>query len=483
MKYLHIFSGLLLLTVVSFSCSGKVPETEEPATENTEEPTKPEPKPVPTADTEDWVYRTDAKTGEKEKFFGVVMWHVPGYKLTTTPDPDDTNEADYLRRTAYCNVVMVDPRYLKPYMSQRMQMISNFSNTVHGYLDKIDGLPKTATDKDYFRTQYLKANVNNPDFVQALDNAVRSLMNDYRDYERIYAPIDELALGGVARWYIPASVGDKIYERIKLKEKDPIVIVDLMGHGRGSTYFFEQNYLKDHPIMPANPPYELLSENARKQKDLPLLGFSQAHDGTGVYTYDASGKYSYTNLSEEKLKSLWFENVKQVAAAYKNNGNVFSINAFRDFNAYPILAAVTTDALKAGLGKMPVWLYFDGNGYAKPATLSPENYIRSVKCQIYTSLVHGATGIMFWNDWHKTPEVYEALQPTLKELQENLPVIKLQTVDKKIAGHLHLLVKQDANGKQYVVATNTDKSKSVNLPFAVGNKKALAPLEVFVSAL
>jgi len=74
---------------------------------------------------------------------------------------------------------------------------------------------------------------------------------------------------------------------------------------------------------------------------------------------------------------------------------------------------------------VPLWIYFDGNGYARPASVTPEAYLKSVECQIYTAIVHGATGILFWNDWAKTPEVYEQLLPILAKLNQRLDVVKM----------------------------------------------------------
>ena len=75
--------------------------------------------------------------------------------------------------------------------------------------------------------------------------------------------------------------------------------------------------------MPVKPPYDLLSEGANAQKTYPLLGFSQAYDGTPVYKFDLNGNYSYENLNIETLKRIWYENVRQIASAYQKNGNVF----------------------------------------------------------------------------------------------------------------------------------------------------------------
>lgn len=431
---------------------------------------------------ENWVFRKNKNTGKDEKFFGIGFWHVPGYPSPKTPDLEELNAAIFKERTAYCNIVFMDARFIKPYMNEKIRMISNFSNTVHSYLDGLSFLPNGA-DKDYYRAQYLKANVSNPSFVNKLDSSIDYLMHQYKDFDRIYAPIDEIALGGVSKWSIPVVVGDKMRERIKMKENNPIVFVDLLGHGRGSSFFFEQNYLKEHSALPAAPPYDLLSTQAQANKKIPLLGFYQSHNGVPVYKFDDKGNYFYNEFNRDTLMRLWYENVKQIALAYASNGDVFSINAFRDFYTHPVLSGVTVDALKAALGNKPVWLYFDGNGYAKPSNISPQHYVSSVKCQIYTSIIHGATGIFFWNDWSKTPEVFDALLPMLKVLNEDLPVIKLNTSEYFAKGDLHWIKKTDKKGKKYIIIANTSPTDKIPVNIRGFAKKELNPLEAFVSPL
>lgn len=192
----------------------------------------------------------------------------------------------------------------------------------------------------------------------------------------------------------------------------------------------------------------MISEDARKCK-FPLLGFYEAYDGTPVYQF-TNGEYSYNKYDRETLINIWKENIRIISEDYKGNGDVFGINAFLDFYAYPILAGITVDALRTGLGgsKVPIWLYFDGNGYAKPSNLTPSDYLKIVKCQIYTAIIHGATGVLFWNDWSKTPEVFDELVPIMEELNNNLAIIKLNTLETMVDGDQHVTIKGEKSGKK-----------------------------------
>jgi len=432
-----------------------------------------------------WVLSKKQNSDQYEKFFAIGTWHVPGYTFTNSPDSDELtyqeNATQFKKRSEPFNMLFVTPGTQKDYMSDKIHILNPFSPILHGFLDKVPGLPD-GKDKDYYRAQYIKQNVNSPGFEEYLDQEIKKVLENLPNDKYIYSHIDELALGGVARWAVPSSVGAKINNRLKKQDANALLFVDLVGHCKGSTYFFEKRYLKNHNALPENPPYELVNPEARSC-EIPLLGFYEAYNGSPVYQFN-NGKYDYTDIDFETLKSIWYENARILASEYKGSGDVFGINAFLDFSYYPVLAGVTVDALKDALGeKVPVWLYFDGNGYAKPSSLSSQEYVNMVKCQIYTAIIHGATGILFWNDWSKSPEVFETLLPVLKELNENLVVVKLDTEQKKFTDDLQIIIKKGEKGKKYIIAANTSKAETLSIDIPHVSKKELLPLEVYVAPI
>ena len=431
-----------------------------------------------------WIMSQKTGSSEYEKFFAIGTWHVPGYTFTNSPEADEQayreNAALFQKKSEPFNMFFVTPGTQKDYMADKIHILNPFSPMLHAYIDKIPGLPE-GDDKDYYRSRAIKEHVNSPEFEQYLDAEIKKISENLPNKKYIYSHIDEIALGGVGKWAVPPSVGAKINSRLKKQDKNALVFVDLLGHCKGSTYFFEQNYLKEHGALPDNPPYELIDPEARNCK-IPLLGFFQSHDGIPVYQF-SNGEYSYTDYDFETLKSIWYENTRLIAQGYKNNGDVFGINAFRDYFAHPVLSGITVDALKAGLGeKTPVWIYFDGNGYARPPEMTPQEYINHVKCQIYTSIIHGATGILFWNDWRKTPEVFDTLLPMLKELNDNLPIVKLETKHWKAHDNLHIMIKESKDGQKYIIASNTSTTDVLSIDIPEVNKKELQPLEVYITS-
>jgi hypothetical protein len=431
-----------------------------------------------------WVLHKGLPDDTFEKFFAIGSWHVPGYVFTDSVESDEQqyqkNASLFRERTAPINMVFMTSGIQKDYMSGEIHILNPFSPVFHKYLDQVFGLPD-GKDKDYYRSQYLKKIADSPEFEEYLDAEIKKLMENLPNDKYIYSHIDEIAFGGVSKWAVPPSVGTKITERLKLQDKNALVFVDLLGHAKGSTYLFEKKYLQTHDTLPPDPPYDLATPGTLNC-DFPLLGFYQAYNSLPVYQFK-DGKYSYAVYDFNTLKSVWYENIRLIAEGYKGCGDVFGINAFLDFRTHPVLSGVTVNTL-AGLGEgVPIWLYFDENGYAKPADVMPEAYIRSVKCQIYTSIIHESTGILFWNDWKKTPEVFDALLPILQELNDNLHVIKWKTIDTKTEGDLHVAIKQDQKGRKYIIATNTHKTNNVSLDTPDIRKNTLFPLEVYIASL
>ncbi|MDD3969177.1 MAG: hypothetical protein PHT18_10395 [Proteiniphilum sp.] len=437
-------------------------------------------------DEKGWVVTKNAKN-KQERFFAIGTWHVPGYTFTQDSDADSLtymqNETLFKKKTAPFNMLFITPGYEKKYMSDKIHILNPFSPMLHGYLDHVKKLP-VGDDKDYYRCQYMKGEVDNPAFIQYLDSQIVALLEKKINDKHIFSHIDEIALGGVSRWAVPPSVGALITQRLKKYEPEALVFVDLLGHARGSSYLFEKRYLKNHQTMPQDPPYNLLSEEARKSK-IPLLGFYQAFDGTPVYQFK-DGEYSYNDCNPDSLITIWKENIDIIAKDYKGCGDVFGLNAFFNFYQQPVLAGITVDALRNGLGsQVPIWLYFDGNGYAKPSNVIPADYLKNVKCQIYTAIIHGATGVLFWNDWSKTPEVFDQLIPIMKELNGNLEIIKCNTLETMTDNdkNQHVVIKGEKRGKKYILATNTSTTDSITLTIPGGNRMVLSPLEVYLSEL
>ncbi len=438
-----------------------------------------------TTNQDGWVLRKKSGDTKFERFFAIGLWNIPGYHIEAMENGADKyreNAKPYLDKSPLYNMVYMSPGDLK-FQQERVEITGSigFYQMLKKYLDNIPNITP-GNDSDYATRQYMKKHYNDKGFENALDSAIDLLIEQNGITDHIWAPIDEIANGGAGSgWCWPAVVGNKIKERIKAKEKNTLVYTDLLGVVKGNSYLFEQLYLKNHDQMPPKPPYEALGKDAVVLKDRPLLGFVKAYNGMPAYK---NGTDSYAEYDIETLKTMFFENLKRTAAGYKGCGDVFGINAFIDFNTYPVLSGTTVDAIKAGIGpKTPVWLFFDGNGYAKPASMSAEDFVKIIKCQMYTSIIHGATGILFWNDRSNTPEVFNALEPVIKELHENLNIVYLNTSNWKADNDLHYMIKVKDKKHSYIIATNTSMTNTIDMNIPNVSKKSLKPLEVYISPL
>lgn len=438
-------------------------------------------------DKDGWVLRKKPDSKTYERFFPICLWNIPGYTRTKSTNPDSIklNNELFFKKTKYYNMKFAGSDQPKGVETGLIPFISqpNFPAVFRNYLDKIPSINADPVASPYLRSQYIRKDINNPKLREALDSMINQLCEKNSNNDYGWAPIDEIIQAGAAgKWNWPANLGDIIYDRIKAKQKDALVFQDLMGIGRGNSYLFEQLYLQTHSSLPDYPPMELLSKEARECVKNPLLGFRMAYDGSPVYEFK-NGDYRYKEYDFETLKRLWFENVKRCSAGFKNSGNVLGINAFRDFFAYPILSGITVDAMKAGAGKeMPIWLYFDGNGYAKEPDYPAADYLKSMKCQMYTSIVHGATGVLFWNDKSKPTDVFDGLSPILKEMNDNVKIFILKTLETKVNNDLHYMIKGDKKHK-YIIATNTSKTETLPINISGVSKKSLKPLEVYIAAM
>ncbi|RIJ45390.1 hypothetical protein D1614_23260, partial [Maribellus luteus] len=189
-----------------------------------------------------WIMSQEEGNREYEKFFAIGPWHVPGYVFTNSPEADEQtyreNAALFQKKSEPFNMLFVTPGTQKDYMADKIHILNPFSPMLHAYIDKIPGLP-TGDDKDYYRSRAIKERVNSPEFEQYLDAEIKKLSENLPNDKYIYSHIDEIALGGVGKWAVPPSVGAKISNRLKKQDKNALVFVDLLGHSKGSTYFFE----------------------------------------------------------------------------------------------------------------------------------------------------------------------------------------------------------------------------------------------------
>jgi hypothetical protein len=430
-----------------------------------------------------WVLRK--MPGEKnfQKFFAVGLWNIPGYTREAMEKDTELyrrSAQPYLARSENYNMVYLPPG-TGDVAGKRVEVVGSvgFYEALRACQTSISS--SEAKDRDYQERHYLEQEAESPKFIGMLDRTIDGIISLSAGSDHIWAPIDEIVGGGAGNgWCWSARVGRAIRKRILRREPHGLVFTDLVGISRGNSYLFEHRYLQTHHSMPATPPYEALGVGAKRLPERPLLGFVQAYDGSPVYV---NGTADYVDYDLPTLRRFFYENLKICAHDYQSCGDVFGINSFIDCNNYPVLAGVAVDGIKAGVGAgTPVWIFFDGNGYAQPAGQDVNTFVKNLKCQMYTSIIHGATGVMFWNDRSLSPDVFNALEPVVREISQQIPLFRGKTIRTHFEGDVHYMVKRVDGKGRVLIAANTSPSEVASLDFN-SLHISLQPFEVLVKNL
>ena len=218
---------------------------------------------------EGWRYRKNAN-GENEKFFPIGSWGIPGYESDRQNGAKDRTDVEVFKKQARnVDILVTDHRFWKDFMTEEgkiMMTVLPAQFLRYAHLEKIPELSNKGGENGYYRMQYLKEAIKDPSFIQKLDDDIITNKARHPNAELAYLPIDEVAQGLYNdHWTVPPGVGDKIYERLNVHDPNSIVFVDLAGHGKGSTFFFEKRYLQKHASMPADPPYDaIINKSARE---------------------------------------------------------------------------------------------------------------------------------------------------------------------------------------------------------------------------
>lgn len=425
-----------------------------------------------------WVMRMGVNDKNYEKFFAIGIWQIPNYnfnQLTLTEESKKfpKNRKEFINNTSDFNLSYFQSGYNKSYMSNMIGMVGT---------SELDWVLKNTYNKDnkknsYYFMRELENNLNSSRFKKTVNEGIDIVTKHFKSFDYIWALFDEIA-NGYENWNWPTVVTDSIYAEIKKRTPDKLVYIDLIGSlgGVGNTFLFEQHYKKSHKFLPKDPPFNFLTNNNKYNSS--HIDFQVDFNGTQIF--DKNGKIRSNNID----KQIWYENIKRTASGYKNSGDIFGINAYDIAFESPDIIGLTVDAIKEGTSKnTPVWIFFDSNGYAKPLTQSITDYINNVKCQIYTSLVHEATGLLFYNDTNKSDKVFKAILPLINELNRNKHILYLNTVEKNVRGDIHYIVKENSNKSRYLIAVNTNKNDAVFFVNNFSKKKYFLPLEVYISKI
>ncbi len=502
MKSKLYLSGLMLAASL-FSCAGpaveqeKKPEVPVVTTEKAPENT-PSPKPTATAaplsatatslspqqtgGKDVWAIRDGWAYQNGAKFFAIGVWGVPGFRPTRGKVENELPNIQKFEQTrSLFNMVFVQSGYEKTYMRD-VTILAGWPKLKWRFRKGFAGPDRWRPDKngdnilDYQEMMFIRQNLDSFFGGYIKKHIVNELHERFKSRSFVWQVADEPNTG-FENWLWHPSILEEYQRAVKEIDPNSLTFVDLFGTIRGDRFAYEEHYKRRFGSLPSQLPRGYDSNNLEGDPD-NLLSYIYAADGTPVYER-RRGSNRLRPQARSTFRSKYYDNVYQTAAAYSQTADVLGVNCYADFAEYPEAAGIVVDAIRAACGNTtPIWLYFDGAAYAKPKGMSDSKYVELVKCQIYLSIVHGATGLVFWSREQTDPSHWSRIEALVREVIGNLNIVKSTVLESAVQGDVHFARYQLNSGAQYVIAVNSNKSSRREYRDEGGTRLALRPLEV-----
>jgi hypothetical protein len=274
---------------------------------------------------------------------------------------------------------------------------------------------------------------------------------------------------GRAGWFWPPELLHAYNDIVRETAPGQLTYIDFGGSLKGNRLYYEQRFgpglrTGTEPVWGACSP-----EN--------MSTYDYTHDGEPVYEYRRGrfGRGSWVERPDSLFARCFFQNVSRTAEAYRNASDICGVNAYGEFRDYPELAGEIVDAIRAGCGpSKPVWPFFDASAVAQSRNMDDESYVALVRCQIYTAIIHGATGVLFYaadlpadaarNFWPLIRDLADTLADQ-RGIFESAEVARGWDTRYHEPGydHLHWTVRADSRGNRWLIAANTSRTATRTL--------------------
>jgi hypothetical protein len=418
-----------------------------------------------------------------EKFFAIGVWGFPQYEFKLLKrDTEVSNIRVYKELEQIFNLIYIQYGREQDYMQDGL-LFTGFGHFIWKMKKGFSGLEFFLPDKNQNKKielqemQFIKDNLQKYYSRYIYENIVLDISNRFKSHNFIWFLMDEPNTGfGDWVWY-PEIV--KSYDDAVKKASDStLTYVDLFGTIRGDRYSYEHNYRK----MYGKRMEELSVGKNQKllQGDTLILNsYIYSADGMPVYRFNTlRNQWEYTDL--QQFTDKFYYNIFFTASIYGLCADILGVNCYYDYYHYPYAAGLTVDAIKDACGsEKPVWLFFDGAAHAKPRNISNKEYIENVRCQIYSSIIQGASGVLIWSKKEVSTQYWNLILRLCKELQQNSEIIKGIEIERGQIQNIIYSIRETKDGKRYFIAANTDTENSAE--FKLANKDLLMnPLQVII---
>lgn len=439
---------------------------------------------------EGWVLDSDG-----ERYFALGLWGIPGYTFVRNGEEPAGNDSLFIRKTSPFNLLVIQSGYQKQYMKTPGTAFFSGVSTVRYFLKRKgysgdvplagDSNPSYDNLLHYQRMRSIRENIDKlaPYF---RDTIIKPITAGFSDVPFVHFIMDEPDTGGRG-WYWHPSILELYHTIAHDLDDSTLTYVDLGGNISGNRFFYQKAF---------GDTFRVGTDPANGECDPDNMDtYNMASDGTPVYDFHHGlfgGKWE--RKSYEKLRRLFYSNVSETSAAYNNCCDVIGVNSYSIYREYPETSGEVVDAIKAGCGSAkPVWLYFDGAADQKPRDMSFEDYASLIRCQVYTSLIHGASGLNIYAVT-RTKEAETEYWPYMKELAEELSansdIIRMPVVDawwdsgyhRAGYNHLHWSVREDDNDSRWLIVSNTSRTTPLSCDVEGFPEVTVGPLDVLVIA-
>lgn len=426
---------------------------------------------------EGWAYRNG------EKFFPIGIWGIPDYDFKLFKVDEDMENIRLFKEIGdIFNLVYVQYGREQEYMKNSL-LFTGYGHFMwkmkEGYCGPSSYNPDKNGDKkiNLNEMQFIKDNLIKHYSGYIYKEVVIDINKRFYNYNHIWFLADEPNTG-FADWVWYPEIVKTYNDAVKKTTDSTLTFIDLFGSIKGDRYAYEQNYRKMYgkklEILPEGTKQELLQGDP-----LQLSSYNYSADGTPVYRYNLNrNRWEFNDV--EKYKDKFYYNIFSTATIYGMCADVLGVNCYQDYFNFPSSAGLTIDAIKDACGnEKPVWLFFDGAAHAKPQFTSEKEYLKNVRCQIFTSIVHGASGVLFWSKKDVAETYWNLMKELALELKYNAEIIKGIEIEEGKENNIIFSIRKISTGESYIIAVNTSKRSSNQLHFS-DLKLMLNPLEVII---
>ncbi|MFC1541839.1 hypothetical protein ACFL50_05245 [Candidatus Latescibacterota bacterium] len=410
-----------------------------------------------------------------EPFFAIGLWGIPGYTFSRNTTEPEGNDRIYEQVTEPFNTIVMQAGYRKSYMDSSNVLFMSGLSTLNWMLSSEGYSGDIQLAKDSFPTKGATIHFDRMNSIRENAEALRPYLSrtvipfieeSFNDANLVHFIMDEPDTGRRG-WFWPPEVMKTYHDAVHELPGERLTFIGCGGSISGNRYFYEQLF---------GDVFRIGTDPARGECSLEDMNtYNFAFDGTPQYEYIPGlfGNGRWELKQPSAFTFAFYENVAQTARVYNSACDIIGWNSYTEFRDYPEAAGETVDAIKDACGKSkPVWLFFDGAAYSKPSDMSFGEYAKLITCQVYTSVIHGATGVLFFS--FSVPEKYMKLITGLAlELGKYSSIFKLpETANHWDTAyhtpgydHLHYSIRTVPGGKSYLIVSNTDKMSpcSINI--------------------